>query len=101
MTPIFERFTSPIGMIVEEFRQVRPHSREQRHVVRAHRHIDRVDLHQFHIPVEGAQVPDVDVPGWTSFPESLGGQRNPASLGDAERSQKITPVNSSSVTAKL
>ncbi len=73
------------GQPVEQVARVRPEAGEDRQVVRADQHVDRVDLQQPHPVDHPAQVPCVDPAGRPRLGEALGGERDPARLPGGER----------------
>jgi hypothetical protein len=86
MPPVFEQLgLAAPGQPVEQVARVGPEAGEDRQVVRADQHVDRVDLQQPHPVDHPAQVPGVDPAGRPRLGEALGGECDPARLAGGER----------------
>ncbi len=82
--PVFDHLTGAPADPLGEGHRVVPETSEEREEVRPGYDVDRVELHHADPLNDPSQVPDVDLAGWTSIGESLGGQGDSASLGDIE-----------------
>ena len=67
----------------------------------AHRHVDRIDLHQRNIAEELSDVPDINPIDGPWSTEPLCRESRASSLRGTQIPQKITSTHSSSVTVRL
>ena len=86
VAPIFEgaRFLRVIGGLFEEAPVIGADAREERHVMRPHQDVDRIDLEQVRALEDAAQVARLAAPVAPS-PKPLCRQRNAPGLGEGER----------------
>ena len=80
MAPILEQFTTFVGEVVDQLPVVRSQPGKQRHVVRSHDHVDRIELKQPNSPEGATNVTYIDSTLGSGIGKSLGRQGDPSRL---------------------
>ena len=80
MHPVLEQLAGTCG-VVDQRARVRPEPGEQRQLLAAHQHVDRVDLDQTDAVEHPTQMAPVDASGRAWVGEALSGQGDPLRLG--------------------
>ena len=87
MRPRFEQLSALVHGVVQQRSRVGAEPRVQRHVVRSHENVNRVDLKETDAVYDATQRTNVDPPLGTGVSEALRGERDPPRLVDREVSR--------------
>ena len=91
VAPVLEELTAAVRHLIEQFHAVGAEPREERHVVRAHQHVDGVDLQHPGAVEHASQVAHVDATRRARLGEALRGERDATSLCEREISRRHGP----------
>ena len=77
--PVLEQLAVGSG-VVDQAARMRTQPGEQRQLLAAHQHVDRIDLDQTHPVERAAEVAAVDATRGATIAEALGAERDPSRL---------------------